>query len=164
MQDSEKEFQTALVLAVPKLRRYAYALARTVTDADDLLQATLERALLKQHQFQPGTELDRWMFRICRNLWIDEMRTRKIRNESVELNEMTGPVMDGGRSMEAVLGLSEVQAVMRNMREEYREILALVAMAGLSYKEAAATLNVPIGTVMSRLARARAEITTALNV
>ncbi|MFQ5346352.1 MAG: RNA polymerase sigma factor [Rhodothalassiaceae bacterium] len=155
-------FRAALVDAVPGVRRFAYALTGSAADADDLLQATLERALAKSHLFEAGTKLESWLFRLCRNIWIDEIRSRKSRGVAVEFDIERGPAHDGEKGMEAAVTLAEVRTAMRGLSEEHRAILALVGIEGLTYKEAAAILDVPIGTVMSRLARARAQLVAAL--
>ncbi len=162
MQRVSQAFRGALVEAVPKVRRFAYALSGSPADADDLLQATLERALAKAHLFEAGTRLESWLFRLCRNIWIDEMRARRTRGVAVEIDNETGPSLDGERATMSRLTLAEVQAAMRQLSEDHRAILALVGVEGLSYREAAAVLGLPIGTVMSRLARARAQLLARL--
>jgi len=156
-QQKGPEFNAALIEALPKLRRFAYALAGNPEEADDLLQAAAERALEKAERFEPGTNFDAWLFRLCRNLWIDRLRSRKSRPE-VLFKEDMAPALDGERSLQAGVDLKRVGAAMEELSEEHRAVLALVAVEGLSYKEAAAVLDLPIGTVMSRLARARAQL------
>lgn len=162
MQEEKREFRAALAAAIPKLRRFAYALAGRPEDADDLLQATLERALNRAAQFEPGTNLDGWLFRICRNLWIDEIRSRKSRREDVLFEERMAPPADGERALDARIELGELRRAMAALSEEHRAVLALVGVEGLAYKEAARILDLPVGTVMSRLARARAQLARAI--
>lgn len=151
------EFNSALVEALPKLRRFAYALAGNREEADDLLQAAAERALEKSERFEPGTNFEAWLFRLCRNLWIDRVRSRKTRPEVLFKEEMA-PALDGARVLEAGVDLKRVGAAMGELSEDHRAVLALVGVEGLSYKEAAMVMDLPIGTVMSRLARARAQL------
>jgi len=158
MQDDQPDFKAALAETVPKLRRFAYSLTGRPEDADDLLQATLERALRKRALYEDGTTLDRWLFRICRNLWIDEMRSRKSRREEVLFEETMAPAADGERALNARLELGKVRTAMAALSEDHRAVLALVGGEGLSYKEAAEILDLPVGTVMSRLARARTQL------
>lgn len=161
MAENEHGFKQELVAILPRLRRFAFALAGSAADGDDLLQATVERALAKQDRFEPGTDLARWTFRIGRNIWVDEMRARKSRGEAVEIDERTAPALDGARALDAKLTLNKVEQALNELSEGHRAVVALVAMEGLSYKEAAAVLDLPIGTVMSRLARARSQLIAA---
>lgn len=162
MQRASEAFRAALVEAAPRVRRFAYALSGSAADADDLLQATLERALRKSHLFEVGTKLESWLFRLCRNIWIDEVRARRTRGVTVDIDAETGPAHDGERDMTAAVMLGEIRTAMHRLSEEHRAVLALVGIEGLTYREAAAVLDVPIGTVMSRLARARAQLVATL--
>lgn len=164
MKKSTEEFNTALVATIPRIRRFCYALTGSMADADDLLQATVERALKKQDLFEAGTELDRWLYRMCRNIWIDEMRSRKSKGDVVEFDEQLAPTTGGEGSMMSRLTLSEVRKAMATLSDTHREVLALIGMEGLTYKEAAETLELPIGTIMSRLARARAQLVQAMEL
>ena len=148
-----------LISLLPRLRRFARALCRDADEADDLVQSACERALGNRAGFTPGTRLDSWMYRIVQNLWIDRCRTRAGRGPSVPLDdvlELAGS--DGRRETEARLTLDGVRTRIRGMPEEQRLVLALVAIEGLSYRETADRLGVPLGTVMSRLARARRKL------
>ena len=143
------------------LRRFAYSLCGNKHDADDLLQATIERVLAKG--VPADVPLVKWAFRVCRNLWFDEYRARKVRQlalHSVEFSEEA--FVDGERDILNQIGVAEVDSAMRALPDEQREILALVAVQGLSYKEIADTLAVPLGTVMSRLSRARNRLLSLL--
>ena len=164
METTTEDFREALIAAVPRLRRYSYALAGSMADADDLLQMTVQRALVKHKQYTPGTTIDRWLMRICRNIWIDEMRSRKAKGETVELDDTIAPRVDGESALVARIGLKEVEAAMQTLNEGQREVLLLIGIEGYSYSEAASVLGVPVGTIMSRLARARSELVTRLNV
>jgi RNA polymerase sigma-70 factor (ECF subfamily) len=147
-------FGDQLIAVLPRLRRFARGLTGSVVEADDLVQAACERALARQHQFQEGTRFDSWMFRIVQTIWIDQIRARDVRKEDSELAERLGsdePV----RRVEARLALDEVRRAIDRLPHDQRAALLLVTVDGLSYKEAADVLRVPVGTIMSRLARAR---------
>jgi RNA polymerase sigma-70 factor (ECF subfamily) len=153
---STKAVKADLVALIPRLRRFGYALTGSREDGDDIVQVALERALSRLHQWQPGTRLDSWLFRIAHNAWIDEVRARKRRGASVDLDNAPQLEGDDGRTLAAArLDLAQVRAAISTLPEEQRAVLALVAIEGLSYQEAADALEIPIGTVMSRLARAR---------
>ncbi|MBV8122785.1 MAG: RNA polymerase sigma factor [Burkholderiaceae bacterium] len=153
---SVDELRQGLAALLPQMRRFARTLAWQREDADDLVQVALERALKAGSQWQPGTRLDAWLYRIMKNAWIDELRSRGRRGEvmvnvdSEELSETVG-VSDHG----AVITRLSVQAAMQGLPEEQRLAVSLVLVEGLSYKEAAETLEIPLGTLTSRLARGR---------
>ena len=138
---------------LPRLRRFARAVTHHREDADDLVQVAVERALRHLDQWQPGSRLDSWLYRIMKNAWIDEVRARKRRDEvpaDEELDERVG-ASETGRHIARL----SVQAAMARLPEDQRLAVGLVLVEGLPYKEAAAVLEVPIGTVTSRLARGR---------
>jgi RNA polymerase sigma-70 factor, ECF subfamily len=148
------DFSQELIDMLPRLRRFTRALTRSEADADDLTQASVERALLHRDRWQPGTRLDSWLYRIAQNLWRDELRAHRRRAEP--LDQISDPMGEDGRvshmnSMHAM----EVAAAFELLPEDQRTVLALVALDGLSYAEAADVLGIPVGTVMSRVARAR---------
>jgi len=149
-------FESDLLAILPRLRRFAASLSRDRADADDLCQAALEKALRARDQWQPGTRLDSWMYRIMRNLWIDEGRSRQRAARTFapeEVGEHVGHA--GDRDVEAHVMLSDVDRAMRSLPDEQREAIALVLVEGLSYKEAAEVLDIPMGTLTSRLVRGR---------
>jgi len=153
------ELRTRMVELLPRLRRFAVALTGDLDQADDLVQEACMRALSRVEQWQPGTRLDSWMYRIAQNLWLDRMRARKVRGEQVDVESaeaLAGP--DGRVVVESRLTLNAVSAAMAQLPDEQRLLIALVCIDGLSYKEAAEITETPIGTVMSRLARARREL------
>jgi RNA polymerase sigma-70 factor (ECF subfamily) len=148
-------FNDQLVAVLPRLRRFARGLTGSAVEADDLVQAACERALARTHQFQAGTRFDSWMFRIVQTVWIDQLRardTRKTESEDAALNVGSD---ESVRRVEARMALREVQAAVDTLPAEQRVALLLVTVEGLSYKEAADVAEVPVGTIMSRLARAR---------
>jgi RNA polymerase sigma-70 factor (ECF subfamily) len=153
------EFRTRMVELLPRMRRFAVALTGDLDQADDLVQETCMRALARVEQWQPGTRLDSWMYRIAQNLWLDRMRAKKVRGEQVDVETaeaVAGP--DGRDVVESRLSLNAVSSAMAYLPDEQRMLIALVCIDGLSYKEAAEITDTPIGTVMSRLARARREL------
>ncbi len=152
-----KNRQQELVEVLPNIRRFAMSLTGSLADADDLLQSTVERLLARGVPDDAG--MLQWGLRVCKNLWIDELRSQKVRrNASTEPAVVGEQVMDGERQLHGEMTLQEVQDVLHSMSDEHRSVLELVAVEGFSYKEAAAALDVPVGTVMSRLARARATL------
>lgn len=149
-------FEADLLALVPRLRRFAVSLSHNRSDADDLCQAAIERALRARDQWQAGTRLDSWMYRIMRNLWIDEGRARQRAAKTFVAEEAGAHVgFAGDRQIEANVMLSDVDRAMQALPDEQREAIALVLVEGLSYKQAAEILGVPMGTLTSRLVRGR---------
>ena len=148
-----EELRVALVALLPRLRRFARALARDVHDADDLVQTALERALTRFEQLRADAPLASWMFGIVRNAWLDEVRARGRRAQLLAPAEAGAQVSDASQGAPA--DGRAVQEALARLPEEQRLAVALVLIEGLSYKEAAYVMEVPIGTVTSRLARAR---------
>ncbi|MEL7462651.1 MAG: RNA polymerase sigma factor [Pseudomonadota bacterium] len=155
----QSSFRRDMIDLVPRLRRFAYSLTNSRADADDLVQAACERALRNEDAFRAGTRMDSWMYRIIQNLWIDDRRRARTRGPEVDADDV--PLSDRGKAAAAPsdrLMLSAVHAAMAALPDEQRAVLSLVAIEGLSYREASEALDVPIGTVMSRLARAREKL------
>lgn len=149
-------FERELLTLLPRLRRFARALARDAADADDLTQVALERALKARDQWQPGTRLDSWMMTIVRNCWIDEVRSRGRRAQTfLPEEEGEGVGADGREALDLRAGMHDVGRAMNALPNEQREAIALVLVEGLAYKEAAEMLDIPIGTLTSRLTRGR---------
>jgi RNA polymerase sigma-70 factor (ECF subfamily) len=142
-----------IVALLPRLRRFARNLTRDPHDADDVLQIALERALARLDQWRCDARLDSWMFKIVRNAWIDELRARG-RRARVFLPEAAGEGV-GSSTIEHETQLLAVQSAVARLPEDQRLAVSLVLVEGLSYAEAAAVLDIPIGTLTSRLARAR---------
>jgi RNA polymerase sigma-70 factor (ECF subfamily) len=155
-------FSEQLVATLPRLRRFARGLAGTVALADDLVQSACERALSRRHQYQEGTRFDSWMFRIVQTIWIDQLRSREVRKEEAEIEEDKVGTDEPMRRAEARLALEEVRRAASRLPPEQRTALMLVTVDGFSYKEAAEIAGVPVGTIMSRLARARIALTAIL--
>ena len=149
-------FDDQLASLLPRLRRFAHSLARGSADADDLTQATIERALKSRDQWQPGTRLDSWAYRIMRNLWIDTARARS-RKSAREAPEEEGLNIgdDPREAMDASVDLKRIMAAMARLPDEQREVVALILVEGFGYREVSEMLSLPIGTVSSRLVRGR---------
>ncbi len=155
-------FGEDLVRLLPRLRRFALALARAPDVADDLVQATCEKALRNRDGFVPGTRMDAWLFRILRNIFLD--RARRVRTEGtpIDVEDVAGDIADAaGHAGEDRLTLAATAKAIADLPEEQRSVLVLVCVEELSYREAAEVLSVPVGTVMSRLARARRKVAAA---
>src|SRR5688572_13338282 len=134
-------FERELLTLLPRLRRFARALARDAADADDLTQAALERALKAKGQWLPGSRLDAWMMRIMRNCWIDEVRSRTRRAQTfvpAEAGDAVGT--DSHLDVERRAEMSDVDRAMNSLPLEQREAIALVLIEGLAYREAASLL------------------------
>ena len=153
MRAAPEELRAALVTLLPRLRRFARALARDAHDADDLVQIAVERALTRAAQLRPDAPLSSWMFGIVRNAWLDELRARG-RRARLFAPEQSGE-QSGATSQGVPADLLAVQDALARLPEEQRAAVALVLIEGLSYKEAAHVMEVPIGTLTSRLARGR---------
>ena len=149
-------FEDQLSALLPRLRRFAHSLSRDSPGADDLTQASIERALRSRDQWQPGTRLDSWVYRIMRNLWIDTARQRA-RKSSHEAPEEDGlhVGIDPRDSMDAAVDLKRAMAAMARLPDEQREVVALILIEGFGYREVSEILGLPIGTVSSRLVRGR---------
>ena len=149
-------FEDELSALLPRLRRFAHGLSRSAADADDLTQMTIERALRAKAQWQPGSRLDSWLYKIMRNLWIDTVRSRG-RHERVEAPAEDAELLghDPRDGIEAGIDLRRVMAAMDQLPGEQREVVALILIEGFGYREAAELLGLPIGTVSSRLVRGR---------
>ena len=149
------DIRPGMVALLPRLRAFARGLARSGDTADDLVQATCEKALRAVDSWTPGTRLDSWMFRIMQNHWIDTNRRDRPQTPLDSPAALAVAAEDGERVTEAKLTLGSVGRVIDRMPEDQRAVLVLVCVQDLSYREAAEVLEVPIGTVMSRLSRAR---------
>jgi RNA polymerase sigma factor (sigma-70 family) len=141
---------------IPALRRYAYALRRDHAAADDLVQDTLERALLHWSQRRSDGDLRAWLFTILRNLHVGSHRQAQRRGTAVEIEEADLP--DTAAGPETILETRDMLAALDQLPEEQKSLLLLVGVEDFSYEEAARILDVPVGTVMSRLSRARKKL------
>ncbi|KWZ47620.1 RNA polymerase subunit sigma-24 [Burkholderia savannae] len=146
-------FETDIVGWLPQLRRYARALTGDPAWADDLVQDTAERALARMRAFRPDSNLRAWLLTILRHLYIDQLRAR--REFAVDDDEGPWRTLEAPAGQVDALVLRDVQRMLYRLPLEQREVLLLVCVEELSYQEASAVLGVPVGTVMSRLSRAR---------
>ena len=153
MAESSTNLRDDIAALLPRLRRFGRTLARNREDADDLVQMAVERALTHTEQWRPGTRLDSWMFRIMQNAWIDETRARERRNQTF-VNEEAGENV-GVNSNDAQMDAMAVRKAVAQLSDDQRAVVGLVLVEGLSYLEAAQVLEIPVGTLTSRLARAR---------
>ena len=145
-----------IVSFLPRLRRFAYSLTGNLADGDDLAQEVCVRALERADQWRRGTRIDSWMYKIAQNLWIDRKRAGQVRErhrETVLLQDQQ--MLAAHNPAEDRLALQAVSDGIAELPAEQQVLVALVCVDGLSYREAADVTEVPIGTVMSRLARAR---------
>lgn len=155
------DFLTELESCVPSLRRYARALLRDPDGADDLVQDCLERALSRRHLWHGGQGLRPWLFRILHNLYCNEIRARRTRPLHQPIDIACDPPATP-HNQDARLELREMEKALDLLVEEQRQVILLVALTGLSYQECAEALGVPVGTVMSRLARGRERLRVLL--
>ncbi len=160
MTTAEKQFRAELVSLLPRLRRFGRAITGHRQDADDLVQMALERALTRREQWEAGSRLLSWLFRIMQNLWIDELRARS-RRDRVFAPEEAGEHV-GVSTTEAQIDALAVRKAMDRLNKDQRIAVSLVLVEGLPYREAAEVLGVPIGTLTSRLARAREQLQATL--
>ena len=142
------QIQTGLLALLPRLRRFAVTLTGSVTDAEELVQSACERVLRKADQVREVERVDAWIYGIMRNLWVDELRSRRIRKHE-DLDAASDVIGDDGTAIaEGRITLAAVRRQLAELPEDQRVVLLLVSVDGLSYREAAEVLNVPVGTVM----------------
>jgi len=150
---------------LPRLRRFALGLTRNGAEADDLVQAACEKAITRIDQWEQGTRLDSWMFRIIQTTHIDQIRAQKRRNAYHEVIQGQGEQsFDGENAVQASLTLDNVRHAIYALPEDQRAVVMLVSVEGLSYKEASDVLEIPMGTLTSRLVRARTALTRMMEV
>jgi RNA polymerase sigma-70 factor, ECF subfamily len=155
---------TQIVQLLPRLRRFALSLTRDMDQGDDLVQETCARALASLDQWQDGTRLDSWLYRIAQNIWFDRARSKKTRGETLDIDDMHDLAgTDGRQVVETRMTMIEVGRGIARLQPEQQVLVTLVYIDGLSYKDAAEITGVPIGTVMSRLARARSTLYEAIH-
>ncbi|TCS60964.1 sigma-70 family RNA polymerase sigma factor [Varunaivibrio sulfuroxidans] len=153
-----------LVILLPRLRRFALGLTRSLDEADDLVQCACEKAISRFDQWQQGTRLDSWMFRIIQNAHIDVMRARTRKDRVLEpFDNQPEPGHDGAQAMESRMTLRNVRDAILRLPEEQRAVIMLVSVEGYSYKDAAENLGIPVGTLTSRLVRGRTALLNLLD-
>lgn len=143
-----------MLALLPRMRRFSAGLARNPADADDLCQTTIERALRSRSQWQEGTRLDSWIYRIMRNIWIDEARARTRRGKTF-VDADQGLEVGAGGGQEEHVQLNQVDRALATLPDEQREAVLLVMVEGYTYREAAEIVDCPVGTLNSRLVRGR---------
>ena len=164
MDRSREQLIQAMVALQPRLRRFAFGLSGVMDEANELVQCTYERALPRLDQWQPGTRLDSWLYRILQNIWLNQLRARRVRGEHLGPADVDDQGCDHAqRKTEAGLMLERVRDWISELPIEQQAPLLLVSVEGMSYKEAAETLEIPVGTLTSRLARGRAVLLDKMN-
>ena len=151
------DFGRLLEEQIPRLRRYARALTRNGSIADDLVQDCLTRAVAKQHLWQPGTDLRAWLFTILHNQHVNYVRSSSKKGASVQVEQLASALPIEPSAMPS-LELRDLRVALTKLPIEQREAILLVGLEGMNYEDTARVLNVPIGTVRSRLSRGRAEL------
>ena len=163
MTDPADALRQEMLALLPRLRRFARSLTANPSDADDLVQDTVERALKRLSTFEAGTRLDSWMYKIAQNLWIDRRRSAQVRTAvsgDGQIEHVAGP--GGVAAAEAHIEVGRLGRAMAALPDEQRAAVSLVLIEGLSYRDAATVLGVPQGTLTSRLARGRAALAAAV--
>lgn len=157
-----RKFLSALESEIPRLRRHAISLTGNLSDADDLAQDCLCRAIEKWHQWEPGTNLRAWLFTIQRNIFLSGVRRQaRINNASPEIKRHTADCTPSDQLDAFFVG--QVDIALKGLPYEQREVVILVAVEGMAYDDVAAIVGVPIGTIRSRLSRARESLRAAVN-
>ena len=157
------DFQRCLEKEIPRLRRYARALTRNATYADDLVQDTLARAIQKQHLWEPGTDLRAWLFTIMHNQNVNQVRRAMRDNVTVDL-ETCSQSLVATTDPTSSRQLREFERALGELPQDQRQVILLVGLEGMSYEQAAAVLNVPVGTIRSRLSRGRDALRKLMNM
>jgi RNA polymerase sigma-70 factor (ECF subfamily) len=155
---SEADIRSGLTENLSRLWRYGLVLSHRRDVADDLVQQTCVRALERSAQFQAGTRLDRWLFAILHSIWLNEIRARRVRQGQGFVDAEEVLVVDGAQETETHVMANQVLRLVNALPDAQRAAVFLAYVEGLSYKEVAGILDIPIGTVMSRLAAARAKL------
>ena len=158
------DIRREMVELLPRLRRFAFSLTGSMEEADDMVQTACVKALSRLDQFKPGTRLDSWMFRIIQTTWLDHVRSAPVQRTVLDPDALDQAVARDPieeRTM-ARAALEKVRQAMSGLPEDQRILLGLVVVDGLSYRQAAESLGIPIGTVMSRLSRARRRLADAI--
>lgn len=158
--DRRDDFRQQLISAIPKLRAFALSLAAHADHADDLVQETLMKAWHHQASFQQGTNIKAWLFTILRNEYFSQLRKRKREVEDADGNYAAGVMTPGGQ--EAQLDMAELRIALQQLPDDQREAVVLVGASGFSYQEVAEICGVPVGTIKSRVNRARGKLAVLL--
>lgn len=159
----EHALRSQMVALIPRLRRFALGLTRNGPEADDVVQMALERAISKINQFQPGTRLDSWMFRIVKTTWLDDRRRMARRPAESNDEAVNGFAGDSLPQTDALDLRADIARALGALSDDQRAVVLLVLVEGQSYDEASEILGVPAGTIMSRLSRARTVLMQVLS-
>ena len=163
-QEVRSNLTEQLTELIPRLRRFASGLTGCADRGDELVQLACERLLHHHERLRPGSRLDSWMYRVIRNLHVDSIRAQAVRDRSVQHLRLAGEIEQArAGELEIELHLHDVHDAMQQLPEEQRSALMLVCVEGLSYKEAAEVMDVPMGTVTSRLIRGRKALIALLD-
>lgn len=157
------QFRDDIIALLPRLRRYALSLTRSDTDADDLLQDACATALQKWEQYDPAQPLDRWLFRVLRNMWISEIRKRTVRMGQGQIPAEDAAELRVEDTVVDRLEAQQVRGKVADLPSDLSQPLMLVCAEGYSYREVSELLGIPIGTVMSRIHRARKTLVTGMS-
>jgi len=152
------DFGTMVEAEIPRLRRYARALTRDLVRADDLVQSCLTRAVAKQHLWQPGTDLRAWLFTILHNQHVNDVRRAVRDGNTVDIDATLESTLTVQANAYDVLQLRDLRIAIDKLPVEQRQTILLVGLEGMSYEQAASVLNVPVGTIRSRLSRGRDQL------
>ena len=159
----QQDLSKNLIELIPRMRRFATGLSGSTDLGDELVQAACERLLRNQSRLRPDTRLDSWLYRVIRNLHIDGIRAQAARERNLrEVGHVAELHVVTGNSLDDRVHVGEVERAMRQLSDEHRAVLMLVCVEGLSYRETAEVLEVPMGTVTSRLVRARGALMAKL--
>jgi RNA polymerase sigma-70 factor (ECF subfamily) len=153
----ESDFGRLLEAEIPRLRRYARALTRDMTRADDLVQSCLMRAVAKQHLWQAGTDLRAWLFTILHNQHVNDIRRSAREENNVPIDEIAPAAMVQADAID-VLELRDLEIALGKLAPEQRQVILLVGLEGMAYEDVASVLGAPVGTVRSRLSRGRDQL------
>ena len=159
-EDRPADFRQALLATIPKLRAFALSLAANGDHADDLVQETLMKAWHHQTSFREGTNIKAWLFTILRNEYFSQLRKRKREVEDADGDYAAGVMTPGGQ--ESQLDMAELRLALQQLPDDQREAVVLVGASGFSYQEVADICRVPVGTVKSRVNRARNKLAVML--
>lgn len=159
-EDRRQAFRQQLLAAIPKLRAFALSLASHADYADDLVQETLMKAWNHQKSFQEGTNIKAWLFTILRNEYFSQLRKRKREVEDADGDYAAGVMTPGGQ--ESQLHMADLRIALQQLPDDQREAVVLVGASGFSYQEVAEICRVPVGTVKSRVNRARTKLALLL--
>ena len=156
------DFAPLLEEQIPRLRRYARALTHDVTRADDLVQSCLVRAIAKQHLWERGTNLRAWLFTILHNQHVNDVRHSVREGNTVELDEAPQLTVQGNAIVS--LELRDLESAIGKLPPEQRQVILLVGLEGMAYEDVATVLDIPVGTVRSRLSRGRDQLRRLMGV